>query len=128
MNVITGELMARICWAGYEACRGVALACGEVDIATWQIVNDGVKRRYQFAIGVILRNPAIDAQLVHGAWTALMEREGWKFGAEFSESGRLHPQLKRWEELPVSYRMQGEVLIAVVRTFEAKWESTVGVK
>lgn len=45
----------------------------------------------------------------HSAWMAHHESQGWVWGEQYSESGKTHPNLVAWEQLPVTEQAKARI-------------------
>jgi len=74
------------------------------------------------AINFHFTNPEIElmAEMEHERWVLERKREGWAYGREKDDEGRLHPSLVAWGDLPEEEKEKNRIFIRDLPSILAK--------
>lgn len=119
--MLSREHLSHIC---YEAVRALRKAVGQGDSPSWEEADPEAKSVTRDVIERLVaphenRNsqPApyyISAEDVHNQWVYTKLKDGWKYGAVFSEENRSHPLLVPYSDLSEAEKSKDKIIKGIV--------------
>lgn len=73
----------------------------------------------------LVANKDLDMNASHQAWLDMHVEQGWTYGPEFLPSEKKHPNIKPWDELPLSTRAKATIFAIVAQTAQKLCQTVI---
>lgn len=110
MTINTTQI-AEIC---HEANRTYSKMIGETSKRIWHLAGPDQQASVIAGVEYLLANAHAGWKAAHDSWVLHKVAAGWIHGEEYSESGKIHPNLVHFHELSYEQRAKDQLFVGIV--------------
>lgn len=104
--------IAQVC---HEATRGFQRTLGQPQSREWDNAGTEMQQSVVHGVKVAQESTEHGPEELHRQWRMVREQQGWVYGDVKDEVAKTHPNLRPYNELPLSEQLKDSLFIAIVR-------------